>query len=47
MENKNLIQATGRRKTSIAQIRLSQNGEVWMGEIGAESSACSTAGARH
>ncbi len=27
MENKNLIQATGRRKTSIAQIRLSQNGE--------------------
>ncbi len=27
MENKNLIKATGRRKTSIAQIRLSQNGE--------------------
>ena len=27
MENKNLIQATGRRKTSVAQIRLSQNGE--------------------
>ena len=27
MENKNLIQATGRRKTSVAQIRLSQNGD--------------------
>jgi small subunit ribosomal protein S9 len=27
MENKNLILATGRRKTSIAQIRMSQGGE--------------------
>ncbi len=27
MENKNLILATGRRKTSVAQVRLSQNGE--------------------
>jgi small subunit ribosomal protein S9 len=27
MENKNLIQATGRRKTSVAQVRLSQGGE--------------------
>jgi len=27
MENKNLILATGRRKTSVAQIRLSQGGE--------------------
>ncbi len=27
MENKNLILATGRRKTSVAQVRMSQNGE--------------------
>ncbi len=27
MENKNLILATGRRKTSVAQIRMSQGGE--------------------
>jgi len=27
MENTNLIQATGRRKTSVAQIRMSQGGE--------------------
>ncbi|MDD5208278.1 MAG: 30S ribosomal protein S9 [Elusimicrobiales bacterium] len=27
MENKNLILATGRRKTSVAQIRMSQSGE--------------------